>query len=483
MSAIVEHSDCRAYLATLATNSIDACTTDPPYELNFMGRGWDRSGIANQVELWREVYRVLKPGGHVVAFGGTRTYHRMVCAIEDAGFEIRDTLQWLYGSGFPKSHDVSKALDKAAGAERPVVGIDTRNLTSGTGIGSLQKAWKDNGGRQYTAGLSHDNHVAESGGIPITAPATALAARWAGWGTALKPAHEPIVLARKPLAGTVAATVAAWGTGGINVDACRVGTDVITSNGQASASLQQACLDHGIRKYAKGLPGADHPPSEHIGRWPPNVLLTHSAACNGHCAPDCPVAALDRQSGERGGGRYSAPKVRTRKGFFHGTDGIAEGSSNAPDNYGDTGGASRFFPVLPWDPATDVPWRYIPKASRAERNAGCAGLPERESDVFGDDEWGRRERNVKPSTNHHPCVKPVALMRWLVRLVTPPGGTVLDPFAGSGSTGVACVLEGCAAILCEQDPDYLAIAQARIAHARQAQPGAIQAALLTEGVA
>jgi site-specific DNA-methyltransferase (adenine-specific) len=157
--------------------------------------------------------------------------------------------------------------------------------------------------------------------------------------------------------------------------------------------------------------------------------------------------------------------------------------STRQQTYFDKGGASRFFPVLAWDPATDVPFAYVPKASRAERNAGCAGLPERESDVFGDDEWGRRERNVKPSTNHHPTVKPVALMRWLVRLVTPPGGTVLDPFAGSGSTGVACVLEGCAAILCEQDPDYLAIAQARIAHARQAQPGAIQAALLTEGVA
>jgi site-specific DNA-methyltransferase (adenine-specific) len=470
--------DCRETLRTLAANSVDSVVCDPPYELGFMGRAWDASGIAYSVDLWREVYRVLKPGGHLVAFGGTRTSHRMTCAIEDAGFEIRDSLHWLYGSGFPKSHDVSKALDKAAGAERPVVGIDTRNLTSGTGIGSLQKAWKDTGGRQYTAGLSHDNQVAESGGIPITAPATALAARWAGWGTALKPAHEPIVLARKPLAGTVAATVAAWGTGGINVDACRVGTDVITSNGQASASLQQACLDHGIRKYAKGLPGADHPPSEHIGRWPPNVLLTHSAACNGHCAPDCPVAALDRQSGER-------TSVRSARGGASGNKvyGKFAEATGYECGYTDTGGASRFFPVLPWDPATDVPFMYQPKASRAERNAGCAGLPERESDVFGDDEWGRRERNVKPSTNHHPTVKPVALMRWLVRLVTPPGGTVLDPFAGSGSTGVACVLEGCAAILCEQDPDYLAIAQARIAHARQAQPGAIQAALLTEGVA
>jgi site-specific DNA-methyltransferase (adenine-specific) len=443
----------------------------------FMGKDWDGTAVSFAEDFWREIYRVLKPGGHAVVFGGTRTHHHIAAAIENAGFEIRDSLHWLYGSGFPKSHDVSKALDKAAGAERPVVGIDTRNLTSGTGIGSLQKAWKDNGGRQYTAGLSHDNHVAESGGIPITAPATALAARWAGWGTALKPAHEPIVLARKPLAGTVAATVAAWGTGGINVDACRV--DIAPGDDAAWRTGEYTQAGGVVTNF--GQKGKPYRKDQPAGRWPPNVLLTHSAACNGHCAPDCPVAALDRQSGER-------PTGNIRAGIYKQTasDSVARGHFNGWDNKGhtgDTGGASRFFPVLAWDPATDVPFAYVPKASRAERNAGCAGLPERESDVFGDDEWGRRERNVKPSTNHHPTVKPVALMRWLVRLVTPPGGTVLDPFAGSGSTGVACVLEGCAAILCEQDPDYLAIAQARIAHARQAQPGAIQAALLTEGVA
>jgi hypothetical protein len=222
------------------------------------------------------------------------------------------------------------------------------------------------------------------------------------------------------------------------------------------------------------------------------VLLTHSAACNGHCAPDCPVAALDRQSGERrsaypgnqpAADAYTGTAVDTSRSVTYGTVGKHAGQA-----YSDTGGASRFFPVLPWDPATDVPFAYVPKASRAERNAGCAGLPEHEGGTMDgghvvSDGRTAAKTGRRPVTNHHPCVKPVALMRWLVRLVTPPGGTVLDPFAGSGSTGVACVLEGCAAILCEQDPDYLAIAQARIAHARQAQPGAIQAALLTEGVA
>ena len=442
MSAIVEHSDCRAYLATLATNSIDACTTDPPYELNFMGRGWDRSGIANQVELWREVYRVLKPGGHVVAFGGTRTYHRMVCAIEDAGFEIRDTLQWLYGSGFPKSHDVSKALDKAAGAERPVVGIDTRNLTSGTGIGSLQKAWKDNGGRQYTAGLSHDNHVAESGGIPITAPATDLAARWAGWGTALKPAHEPIVLARKPLAGTVAANVAQWGTGGINVEACRVATTLADAQAMARCNTPQSGQhkphDSGYNGAWNNAPDLDTT----AGRWPPNLLLSHSPSCNGHCAPDCAVAALDRQSGAHTGGHSGSRNGYALKGHVKVINSRST-QSDIADGYGDTGGASRFYPILNYDPVYDDPFLYCAKASKKERGAA----------------------------NHHPTVKPVALCRWLVRLVTPLGGTALDPFAGSGSFGVACVLEGRHYKGCDQDAEYVEIANRRIAATQPALIG------------
>jgi site-specific DNA-methyltransferase (adenine-specific) len=290
-----------------------------------------------------------------------------------------------------------------------------------------------------------------------------------GIGTALKPATEEWIIARKPLTGTVAATVAAWGTGGLNIDASRVQGPPSTHGGhRRPANVYAGQWQTEAEDYSENP----------AGRWPPNVLLTHSAACNGHCAPDCPVAALDRQSGER-------TSVRSARGGASGNKvyGKFAEATGYECGYTDTGGASRFFPVLPWDPATDVPFMYQPKASRAERNAGCAGLPERESDVFGDDEWGRRERNVKPSTNHHPTVKPVALMRWLVRLVTPPGGTVLDPFLGSGTTGIAAVHEGCAFIGCEQDADYLAIAQARIAHARQAQPGAIQAALLTEGVA
>ena len=188
--------------------SVDAVVTDPPYELAFMGRAWDATGVAFDVETWRHAYRVLKPGGHLLAFGGTRTYHRLACAIEDAGFEIRDSIMWIYGSGFPKSHDVSKAIDKAAGAEREVLSSFARQGRSGGILG------------QKTAIIRE-----------ITSPSTSEAQEWAGWGTALKPAHEPIVVARKPLIGTVAANVLRYGTGGMNIDECRVGDEVICNHG------------------------------------------------------------------------------------------------------------------------------------------------------------------------------------------------------------------------------------------------------------
>jgi site-specific DNA-methyltransferase (adenine-specific) len=476
---------------------VDSVVCDPPYELGFMGRAWDASGIAYSVDLWREVYRVLKPGGHLVAFGGTRTSHRMTCAIEDAGFEIRDSLHWLYGSGFPKSHDVSKALDKAAGAERAVTGPKVY------GDGHIQ----NNGGNHNRN--AYGNYTGDNVPLTImdTAPATDLAAQWAGWGTALKPAHEPIVLARKPLAGTVAATVAAWGTGGINIDACRVATtDDLNGGGYSGGD-------------PTGMFGLKHLQPEQYeqpaGRWPPNVLLTHSAACqpmgtrqvrgdtrattggkqqvqapgqhgiyntfNGiergtpaygtpegtetvpayACAPDCPVAALDRQSGERrsaypgnqpAADAYTGTAVDTSRSVTYGTVGKHAGQA-----YSDTGGASRFFPVLTWDPAYDVPFAYVPKASRAERTSNGTVV------------------------NTHSTVKPVKLMEWLCQLVTPPGGTILDPFLGSGTTGVAAIRLGYNFIGCEQDESYLNIARSRINHAIQlSEQGARQATFASE---
>jgi site-specific DNA-methyltransferase (adenine-specific) len=355
---------------------IDAIVTDPPYELGFMGKAWDASGVAYSVGLWAEVLRVLKPGGHLLAFGGTRTYHRMTVAIEDAGFEVRDSIHWVYGSGFPKSLDVSKAIDKAAGAEREVIG---------------DKAW-NNSAANFVPGEDHSQRIQ----LPITAPATDAARQWDGWGTALKPAHEPIVVARKPLAGTVAANVLEYGTGALNIDGCRVaapdGVPQFEQKGQQSVGVHgdglHGSLSLGVRDYS-------------TGRWPANFVLTHAADCGDDCAPGCPVAALDEQSGD---------------------------------------GASRFFTVTEWD---DAPFRYVAKPSRAERNAGT-------------------DRNI------HPTVKPLDLMRWLVRLVTPPGGVVLDLFAGSGTTLASAILEGFDCVGVEMTDDYLPLIEGRCTWAEKA---------------
>jgi site-specific DNA-methyltransferase (adenine-specific) len=245
------HGDCRILLANLKDNSIDSIVTDPPYELAFMGRKWDSSGIAYDITVWRECLRVLKPGGHLLSFGGTRTYHRMACAIEDAGFEIRDCIMWVYGSGFPKSHDVSKAIDKAAGVEREVVDSRiTRDLS--------RKNGKHKG--DMLVG-SYDG----STNVAITAPATEAARQWQGWGSALKPAVEPIVVARKPLIGTIAENVLAHGTGAINVDGCRVGVSKEDKNwrNNASSGGSSWCNPNGYRPINN---------LSTLGRWPANLI-------------------------------------------------------------------------------------------------------------------------------------------------------------------------------------------------------------------
>lgn len=352
----VRQGDSLEVLRDIPDNSVDSVVTDPPYELGFMGRSWDRSGIAYRVELWAEVLRVLKAGGHLLAFGGTRTYHRMACAIEDAGFEIRDCIMWLYGTGFPKSVDVSLAIDKALGAVRRTIRVplqevgNPKSIRGGHGVPGGDRPWMQ---RARERGY-HETASRE--------PVTDEAARWQGWGTALKPAVEPIVLARKPLAErNLALNVMAWGTGALNIDGCRIG------------------LDGGAGVYDT-LAGA-----EPKGRWPANVILDEVAA-----------AMLDEQSG-----------VSVSRG-----------------GVGDKGGASRFF--------------YVPKASVAERTHG-----------------GRVD-------NAHPTVKPLALMRYLVRLVTPPGGVVLDPFAGSGTTILAAVLEGFSAVGIEREAEYCEIIRQRM---------------------
>lgn len=424
--------DCLVKLRVIPDATFDAVVTDPPYELGFMGKTWDASGIAYSVELWREVLRVLKPGGHLLSFGGTRTYHRMACAIEDAGFEIRDSLHWMYGTGFPKSLNVSKALDAAAGAEReetPTVAMQPKG-----DVGEISK-----NKRCAVCGK------ARASGNPCVCPrlediaVTEAAKQWEGWGTALKPGHEPIVLARKPLEGTVAANVQKWGTGGLNIDGCRIGTETRTV--EPTGTRIDRCEGRDPEKFAAWQ--AKQQPKEVNGRWPANVLLDEDAA-----------AELDAQSGiskSTGGSRGAG-----------GQNGKLSPIGAQPDfvpGKGDTGGASRFF--------------YVAKPSRKERDLGCDHLTpksggeatDREDDSKGVDNPRAGAGRTGGAKNYHPTVKPIELMRYLVRLVTPPGGLVLDPFAGSGTTGMAALFEGFRFVGVEASEEYFPITCARITKA------------------
>jgi len=424
--------NCLDVLAEIEPNSIDAVVTDPPYELTqakrtkpppvgvgpygrtrmgvngdnkpiggFMGKEWDGTGVARNVDLWREIFRVLKPGAHLLAFGGTRTYHRMACAIEDAGFEIRDCIQWLYGSGFPKSHDMSKAIDRAAGAERKAVGVARGGVKPNGGYGP-----------DGTEGLAEADKWR-----PVTAPATAAARQWEGWGTALKPACEPIVLARKPLEGTIAQNVLKWGTGALNIDGCRVET-----NGENMGDPQRfvGLGNHeGWDRPHKRKDGLMSERSDErfdrlksLGRWPAHAI---------HDSSEEVVAAFPDAPGQQ---YYVEPEHGERP-----SRGIYGDFGARPPNEprGDSGSAARFF--------------YTAKAD-------------------ADDRLGSK----------HPTVKPLDLMQYLVRLVTPPRGLVLDPFAGTGTTGEACIREGFRAVLIEREPEYQADIRRRIRLATTAGP-------------
>jgi len=348
----IYNGDCREVLQTLPDDSVDAVVTDPPYGLSFMGKRWDYD--VPGVEVWQQCLRVLKPGGHLLAFAGTRTQHRMAVNIEDAGFEIRDMIAWVYGSGFPKSLDVSKAIDKAAGAEREVVG---EYKATGTARNS-----KHIGAKPHAA---IGEYIANVEKIYITAPATESAKQWQGWGTALKPSLEPITVARKPLTGTVAENVLQHGTGGLNVDGCRVGTETWTRKGGDGSTPYGSETTWNTSK----TPDIDRTAT---GRWPANLIH----------------------------------------------DGSEEVTWLFPSEDGEKS-AARFF--------------YTAKADKTDRGHG----------------------------NNHPTVKPQALMRYLVRLVCPPGGVVLDPFGGSGTTAAAARLEHCRSILCELSAEYCDIAVER----------------------
>jgi DNA modification methylase len=417
------NADCIQAMREMAENSVDSIVTDPPYELGFMGKKWDSSGIAFNVEVWQQALRVLKPGGHLLAFSGSRTYHRMVVAIEDAGFEIRDQIMWIYGSGFPKSHDVSKGIDKAAGARRAV-------------LHTIPDRWAGKGAVLQRATQTQ----AES--VDITAPATPEAQQWQGWGTALKPAHEPIVVARKPLIGTVAENVLEHGVGGLNIDGCRIAGEV-PSVPQPAMGVKER-ITYG---FGTGVGRNGEMSQSSLGRWPANIIFDEQAAelLDEQSGTSKSPTGIITQGGKSGGGYDIGTSDGTRNTKFQG--------------HGDRGGASRFF--------------YCAKASKRDRNDGLKELPqvrggtERMNNSDGRKaELGETDRLPK-SQNFHPTVKPTSLMRYLVRLVTPPNGLVLDPFMGSGSTGKACALEHFDFVGIELNAEYIKICKARIENALQ----------------
>lgn len=480
-SVTLYHRDCIDLMRELPDSSVDSVVTDPPYALEFMGKQWDGWATPRAFQDWCEQWaseclRVLKPGGHLLAFGGSRTWHRLASAVEDAGFEVRDSIAWLYGSGFPKSLDVSKAIDRQRddradvlrvtgwlAGQRDRAGLTNRDIDAAFGFNGMAlhwtsaphrkvaviptweqwerlrdligfgdemdaEVWRLNGrkgkpgeawaereviGERATGigtGRGSVPYIGDSDDRSVTAPATDAAKQWHGWGTALKPAFEPIVVARKPLVGTVAQNVTQHGTGALHIDACRTGDEERVNNAGGASSLQRVSrVEHGYRDTITASVGEA---STVTGRWPTNVVLDEAAA-----------AELDKQTGVLAGGYWPKSRggdtSRTVYGNFAGQDALVE-------KRGKAGGASQFFPVF----------KYTAKAASGER-------PE----VDG---------------VRHPTVKPLDLMRWLVRLVTPPSGVVLDPFAGSGTTAEACVLEHFRCITIEREADYLPLIVARL---------------------
>lgn len=523
------NDDCVKLMKKMKANSIDSIICDPPYGLEFMGRDWDKIGDVRQPgdknytktkaspydrskvryggtagyrsagtgmrqQEWHyqwavEALRVAKPGAHLLAFGGTRTHHRLMCALEDAGWEIRDCLMWLYGSGFPKSLDVSKAMDKEAKAKRKVVG---KYQPPG-----MKKPWnlknaKDK--RIVPFSMSTRNN------LDVTKPNTDSAKQWQGWGTSVKPAWEPIILARKPMTQTVAKNVVEYGTGALNIDATRISVNPDTID-DSRLGGRGKWKTEGMAKnvYAGGYAGLDNP-SFPLGRFPANLVLSHTPNCKvvgtkqvesgnvvgrnrdltkstslvyggrkndgkdagygteivdaWECDAECPVRLLNEQSGELTSGKLLSHHRRGGRGLAGTSTFAIRDRTDEPCNFGgDSGGASRFF--------------YCAKVSRQEREAGCEQLAQkkmyadgaRSLEILSQD--GRPQETLSVS-NNHPTVKPISLMRWLITLVTPPNGVILDPFTGSGSTGCAAATLGFDFVGIEKEKAYITIAKARI---------------------
>lgn len=591
--------DCLAVLRALPAESVDSLVTDPPYGLStepdiaevlthwlagdryqhsgggFMGKTWD--SFVPGPEYWREVLRVLKPGAHGAVFAGSRTVDLMGIALRLGGFEVRDTIEWVYGTGFPKSLAIDKAIDKAHNRDasgvlvfrgnldevyrctgllaeaRDAAGKSNREIDEAMGRNGMAGHWtarRSNSQPQIPTiedwatlrgflGVAEGSHLdalvhvlngrkGEPGegwtsrevtgehtrppapeifsqnlgekvaviGDKRDEPHTEAARAWRGWGTALKPAHEPIIIVRKPFRGTIASNVLLHGTGAINVDACRIG-DEVRFNPPAANKPGGAALELSVR----GMP-AEAEGSTVEGRWPANLILGHSPGCvtaevfdamardlaaggateseiaatlaevgAEECASDCPVKLVNAQSGtskSTATPRHHAAFASTSKGWER---------ARVTGGHADAGGASRFFAVFGYSPADDLPFYYCAKPSRRERDLGCEDLPAASGGGATDREDGTDGLNSPRagagrsggSRNIHPTVKPIAVMGWLARLLTPPGGTLIDPFAGSGSTPAAAAREGFSVIAVEMDPVYFEIMRRRVA---AALPGA-----------
>ena len=405
------NSDCLQALKDIPDNSIDSLVTDPPYGWKFMGKKWDYD--IPSIEVWQECLRVLKPGAHALVCCGTRTQHRMAVNLEDAGFEIRDLIAWVYGSGFPKGLNIGKAIDKIQGNEKEITGKDKSMAGDFTG-----------GEYNITKGTSE----------------------WEGWGTALKPSMELWTLCRKPLIGTVAQNVLEYGTGGINIDGCRVPAEEGFAD-WVSKTANPNGTNKGIGRYGDGFQGIgktfDNYKPKSDARFPANLI---------HDGSDEVVGLFPESNG------CQPHNIKSTVDKYDGWGSITKKSGELI-GYEGGGSAARFF--------------YCAKASKSERNMGCEGLEEvmkkgngsHNGRVDTDPVSARFQTMTK---NHHPTVKPISLMRYLCRLITPPRGMVLDPYMGSGSTGIACKLEGFDFIGIEIDPEYIKIAEARINSVKQA---------------
>ena len=535
-------------LKVIEPNSIDSIVTDPPYELNFMGKGWDNSGIAFQPSTWLKCLEVLKPGGYLLAFGGSRTYHRIACAIEDAGFEIRDTIMWIYGSGFPKSMDIAKGVEgkMTVGSANPKDFKKLNGEQVDRGNWGIAKMQKDQGYRNK----DYDTEAESSTYLGKLNPTTDLAKKWSGWGTSLKPSFEPIIVARKPLEGSCIDNVIKWGVGGINIDECRVATEDELKHG---GKLNAMTGDTRVGKSLGMFNGADNRFEQSpLGRFPANTILTYDdtdfeEVCGGFpetssnggttTMPDLRdvgkkskesigidklsfgqvsnaerkesnyVAPMDSGSAaryfynakvsdkdedvDRPTGRFPANTILTyddtdeeevcggfpqskgmssqnnySNGHIYRGQSLNESSTSLNgyrEWYNDDGSASRYF--------------YCAKASKKDRDEGLAEFEEQRKAGYGYDKGymnpgeGMFKERTTARKNTHPTVKPCELMQYLVRLVTPNGGTVLDPFNGSGSTGKAVMyenrekLKGYKYIGIELTPEYLPISRARIEYA------------------